>query len=96
VKIELPKSRNDSNKYETKYDFIFVFRKLLNFSSRLFKSIIKRHSMSGNYDQQPCFPTQNDRIAFINESSIEERCVRFVLLFPNLYFSNSRDCYKPI
>lgn len=24
---------------------------------------------------RPCFPTQNDRIAFINQHTIEQRCV---------------------
>jgi hypothetical protein len=34
-------------------------------------SLIKRE------EEQPCFPTHNDRIASIDQSSIEDRCVRF-------------------
>lgn len=33
------------------------------------------HFIDQRKNRRPCFPTQNDRIAFINQSSIEQRCV---------------------
>jgi hypothetical protein len=37
----------------------------------------EQHSLIKKHDEQPCFPTQNDRIAFVDQNSIEDRCVRF-------------------
>ncbi|CAF0819823.1 unnamed protein product [Adineta steineri] len=34
----------------------------------------ENQSLIKKQDDQPCFPTHNDRIAFINESSVSERC----------------------
>jgi hypothetical protein len=42
-----------------------------------------------SFDEQPCFPTHNDRISFINQSSIGDRCVRFEIKFQfNFYIFN--------
>ncbi len=36
--------------------------------------------------ETPCFPTRNDRMAFINEALVRERCVRFIENFSYFYF----------
>jgi hypothetical protein len=42
----------------------------------------EQHSLiKEEQQQQPCFPTHNDRISFINDSSIVDRCVRFKFQF---------------
>jgi hypothetical protein len=41
----------------------------------------EQHSLIKEEQQQPCFPTHNDRISFINDSSIVDRCVRFKFEF---------------
>jgi hypothetical protein len=41
----------------------------------------EQHSLIKKHDEQPCFPTQNDRIAFVDQNSIEDRCVRFYFFF---------------
>jgi len=46
-------------------------------------SLIKKQE-----EEQPCFPTHNDRIASIDQSSIEDRCVRFIFLFFILIYFN--------
>jgi hypothetical protein len=37
-------------------------------------------------DETPCFPTRNDRMAFINETLVLERSVSFTRTFSSSYF----------
>jgi hypothetical protein len=37
----------------------------------------EQDSLIKKREEQPCFPTHSDRIALIDQSSIEDRCVRF-------------------
>jgi hypothetical protein len=52
-------------------------------TNNFFKRSQISESATKKQEDQPCFPTHNDRIAFINQFTIGDRCVKFTffLLF---------------
>jgi hypothetical protein len=56
-----------------------------------------QHSLIKKQEDQPCFPTHSDRLAFIDHSSIGDRCVGFYFqIFNFLFILIYRKCYKII
>ena len=42
---------------------------------RLKGNVLLRFRIPDEVNENPCFPTRNDRMAFINDSIVQERCV---------------------
>lgn len=58
-----------------------------------------RHSVpsqASGTDGQPCFPTQNDRWTYGNQSTLEQRCVGAPLIESRLHPPRYRNCSKTI
>ena len=84
VESETGRSVNSINKYDDHKLFFSLKKKRLNLI--IYRSVPSEKATGNDEDhaliqkqEQPCFPTRNDRIAFIDRSSIANRCVSFVL-----------------
>ena len=78
--------------------FVDLHKSLLDYVKSYMKKserIVNEYPYLSEFEEA-CFPIENDRIAFIRKSSIEERCVniRNILRFFDIFYF--RKCYKII
>ncbi|UJR32480.1 hypothetical protein I4U23_019942 [Adineta vaga] len=61
-------------RYKQFAELHYALRNSVKLEFRKSRSDLRSSRTSVHQKEQPCFPTQNDRIAFINESNLKERC----------------------